>query len=323
MPSPQIPDSLKSDVPPSAFGKILAATPVVMTVIATLLAGLASSEMTRAQYDRSLAAQQQSKAGDQWSYFQAKRLRSALQHNTLDIVQAAGEVRPLDASALKQAAAQMPPEAAGAKTELLTLLDSAPGQQALAVLQKGEAPDLPAAPDLDPKIQSAIDAIANGRPDTQTESQIAPLNAGGLDQALRAAHDRARAFDDANKPMSQMIDRLDKLLASSPASGNGRSIRRDFTVMRLRHAAQRYDAEARLNQAIGNLFEVQVRLSNSTAEHHRVRSQRFFYGMLIAQAAVIVSTLAMAARQRNVLWSLAATAGVIAIVFAIYVYLWV
>ena len=33
----------------------------------TLLAGLASSEMTRAQYDRSFAAELQSKAGDQWN----------------------------------------------------------------------------------------------------------------------------------------------------------------------------------------------------------------------------------------------------------------
>ena len=49
----------------------------------------------------------------------------------------------------------------------------------------------------------------------------------------------------------------------------------------------------------------------------------FFFGMLTAQAAVIVSTFAMAARQRNLLWSLAAAAGLIAIALAIYVYLFV
>ena len=52
----QLPESLKADVPQNRWGKVLTATPVVMTVIATLLAGLSSSEMTRAQYDRSLAA---------------------------------------------------------------------------------------------------------------------------------------------------------------------------------------------------------------------------------------------------------------------------
>ncbi len=75
----EIPDALKSDVPQTLFGKILSATPVVMAVVATMLAGLASSEMTRAQYDRSLGAQQQSKAGDQWGFFQAKRMRGAFQ----------------------------------------------------------------------------------------------------------------------------------------------------------------------------------------------------------------------------------------------------
>ena len=75
----KIPDALKADMPQSNWGKVLAATPVIMTVIATLLAGLASSEMTRAQYDRSLAAQQQNKASDEWGFFQAKRLRGAFQ----------------------------------------------------------------------------------------------------------------------------------------------------------------------------------------------------------------------------------------------------
>ena len=74
-----------------------------MTVIATMLAGLASSEMTRAQYDRSLAAQLQSKAGDQWGYFQAKKLRSAVAHNTLDLLVATSDVQPLDAAALPDA----------------------------------------------------------------------------------------------------------------------------------------------------------------------------------------------------------------------------
>src|ERR1035441_601812 len=99
----QIPEELKSDVPQNRYGKMLAATPVVMAVIATLLAGLASSEMTRAQYDRALAAQQQSKVGDQWSFFQAKRLRGALQRNAFDLLQSTVELHPLSAAGLKAA----------------------------------------------------------------------------------------------------------------------------------------------------------------------------------------------------------------------------
>src|SRR6185295_18286886 len=106
-----IPEELKKEVPQTAFGKILNATPVAMAVVATMLAGLASSEMTRAQYDRSLAAQQQSKAGDQWSFFQAKRLRGAYQRNTADLLQSMTEVHPVDPAKFR-ALAQSPAEPA-------------------------------------------------------------------------------------------------------------------------------------------------------------------------------------------------------------------
>src|SRR5512139_4352217 len=101
----EIPENLKSDLPQTTFGKILSATPVIMAVLSTMLAGLASSEMTRAQYERSLGAQQQAKAGDQWSFFQAKRLRGALQLNSVDLLENVVEVRPLDVAAIQGALA--------------------------------------------------------------------------------------------------------------------------------------------------------------------------------------------------------------------------
>ena len=78
--------------------------------------------------------------------------------------------------------------------------------------------------------------------------------------------------------------------------------------------------EARLNQAIASIYELFVRKSNMEAERHHRRSQKFFYGMLGAQLAVIISTFAIAARKRDLLWSLAATAGLLAIAFAVFVY---
>src|SRR5262249_60695012 len=83
-----------SDAAParSAWDTILTTTPVVLTVIGTLLAGLSSSEMTLAQYYRSLAAQSQSKAGDQWSFFQAKRIRGQTQEATLELLPALSRV---------------------------------------------------------------------------------------------------------------------------------------------------------------------------------------------------------------------------------------
>ena len=239
----QLPDVLKADVPATPWGKVLTATPVVMTVVATALAGLASSEMTRAQYARSLAAQQQSKAGDQWGFFQAKRLRSAMARNTLDIITATGEAKPV-------------------------------------------ATDLPL-----PAMPPAAEGL------TKLEDKIA------------AARDRAKAFDDALVPVLKQIEQLPET--------------RDGIATRARFSAARYDTEAKLNQAIGVLYEEQVRQSNDVAVRHHRRSQRFFYGMLAAQAAVIVATFSLATQKRGLMWSLAAAAGAAAIGFAVYVYLFV
>jgi hypothetical protein len=304
--------------------------------VATLLAGLASSEMTRAQYDRALAAQQQSKAGDQWSFFQAKRLRGALQQNALDLLQSTVELHPLSAGALKEAAEQLPAqpeqaEAAKVRTEMLAVLDSPAGQQALTYLQRGEAPPAGAAPVVDPNVKAALDAVENLTPDAEMVPLLARVSIPTLDGSLLAARDRAQDYDATTKPVNQTIDQLESLLArqaaiaqGKPASpGSGASIARDFTAARLRYAGQRYEVEARLNQSIATFYELQVRKSNISAERHHNRSQRFFFGMLAAQLGVIVSTLAMAARQRNLLWSIAAAAGLLAIAFAVYVYLYV
>jgi len=294
----QIPDALKQDAPQNMWGKILTATPVIMTVIATMLAGLASSEMTRAQYSRSLAAQQQSKAGDQWSFFQAKRLRGAMQRSTLDLLQATSELRPFDAGSFGKVG-----------------VDSS---AAFIALQKSELPPLPPAVELNPTIKSALELLEAAKPDEEIAALLASLNAQTLVDAVRATRDRADAFDAATKPNNQAIDSLEKSLG-----GADKSLVRDFTAARLRYTGARYDAEARLNQSVAQLLELQVRKSNLTAERHHRRSQRFFFGMLAAQAAVIVSTFSLAARQRSFLWMLAAAAGLAALGFAIYVYFYV
>ncbi len=79
------PKEAAADQPRTFWDTIITTTPVIMTVLATILAGLSSSEMTRAQYDRAMAAQFQSKAGDQWAFFQAKRMRGTIIEQDLDL----------------------------------------------------------------------------------------------------------------------------------------------------------------------------------------------------------------------------------------------
>jgi hypothetical protein len=299
----KIPDALNADLPPTIWGKILSATPVVLTVVATMLAGLASSEMTRAQYDRSLAAQQQSKAGDQWSFFQAKKLRGALQANTLDMVASTAEVRSLDEAALR------------------AVLPNLPVDRAMAALVKGGGLPAPGpAPTMDVNVKAAHSAMETSRSDPEIDELLAKVDVEVLEGTVRQMRAHALATDAATTPISDAIEEIEQKLVQSTATS---SLRRDFTAARLRYHSRRYDVEARINQTIGTLYELQVRKSNLSAERHHRRSQKFFYGMLAAQLGVIVSTLAMAARRRNLLWSLAAASGVIAVAFALYVYLYV
>ena len=240
-----IPDALKADVPQTLWGKVLAATPVVMTVVATALAGLSSSEMTRAQYSRSYAAQLQSKAGDQWGFFQAKRQRSTLQKNALDLLRSTADVRPLDAAVLKKAGVDP---------------DSPAGKLTVAALQKGELPPAGTGYRIDPGMKAAMDAIEDQKPDADVSALLAPVSAESLAESLRTARAAARAMDASFQPVNQHVDQLEKSLA-----GADRNQIRDLTAARLRYTASRYDAEARLNQAIANLYELQVCKENLVA----------------------------------------------------------
>lgn len=275
----KIPEQLTADIPQTKWGKILSVTPVVMTVVATLLAGLASSEMTRAQYERALGAQLQSKAGDQWAYFQAKKLRGAMQRNSLELVLATTDTRPIETVTLPTVPAPAP----------LTF---------------------------EANLESALHALEKQVPEAEMRELMKPVSDATLAAALQAAKDNAIAFDAATTTANQKLEELEKGL---PAGD--KSVLREFAAAKMRYNAARYETEARVNQVIATIYELQVRKTNISAERHHKRSGKFFFGMLAAQAAVIVSTFAIAARQRNFLWSVAAAAGIAAIIFAIYVYL--
>jgi len=290
----QIPEELKHELPPNKWGKILGVTPIVMTVIATMLAGLASSEMTKAQYARAYAAQLQSKAGDQWNYYQAKKLRSAVARNTLDLLLATSEVTPLTAASLPDAEAAT-----------------------LAALTKSRLPEVTLAK-FPGEVQTALDLVESSKPETEVAAALDRVSADTLASSLREAQSAVLAFDTAIKPVNKAVDKYEETLMA----GEQRAFR-GFTAARLRYIGARYDTEARLNMAVAGIYELQVRQNNFLAEKHHARSGKFFYGMLAGQMAVIISTFAIAARQRSFLWSLAAAAGTAAVAFSLYVFLYV
>jgi hypothetical protein len=334
----EISKNLKSDLPPTLWGKVLGATPIVMTVIATVLAGLASSEMTRAQYDRSLAAQLQSKASDQWNLYQAKKLQGIVQGDVLDLMEAGQPLHGVDLPALRRVlpdAAPAPSDSTDSPeaTRLRQILAEPGTPPALDLFQQNALPPVAPAVPLDPKITAAMAAVQAGRDEDEVAGLLQGVTPAELAAALRAATARSQALDAATGPVNQVVARTEagvKALLRRLRSDAGANpdlqaqvttLSRDFAAQRLRYTITRYQAEARINSDIANVYELQLRQSNLAAERHHRRSQYFFIGMLAAQMAVVIATFALAARQRSLLWSLAAAAGFGAASFAFYIYL--
>src|SRR6202023_3554160 len=94
------------------------------TVVATVLASQSSGEMTRAQYHRSLAGQNQSKVGDQWSFFQAKRTRKIILEKTEDVLDALAVPEPVEPATLQAAADRLPGDFEIAQREAQRLIET-------------------------------------------------------------------------------------------------------------------------------------------------------------------------------------------------------
>jgi hypothetical protein len=133
------------------------------------------------------------------------------------------------------------------------------------------------------------------KPETEIAALLKPVDDKTLAAALQAAKDNALAFETALAPANQEIEKLEKLVTAGD-----KDARRDMSATKMRFNGARYEAEARLNQIVATFYELQVRKANISAERHHKRSGKFFFGMLAAQAAVIVSTFAIAAHRSAV-----------------------
>ncbi|HEV3261408.1 MAG TPA: DUF4337 family protein [Gemmataceae bacterium] len=406
--SPNEPHAPATQQPKFSWETIITTTPVILTVLATILAGASSGEMTQAQYHRALAAQNQSKVTDQWSFFQFKRTRRMLGERALDLMpgvpakvtpaglQAAFEhmadrlqrgqeqagrlVKAVDegkaglsqagpplqqaAEALRATAAEKTTEAKRAAQAVRVEVGRDEVKQGFAYLGTDRLPQAPEREINDPDIQKALKEIADG----QHESALAPvvlrIPDDRLQQAIDAAADSAKAFETKGKAIDRSFGQLDRLVrkqrqlvhafhraagtleevvADVPAGKrNHDQVRsaaaavvatdaavqkamgepQDYLAAREDYNARRNDLEARHNQETAGLYEIQVHKSSVTSDRHRTRSTNFFYGMLCAQAGVSIASLSLAARRKSTLWALAGFAGVTAVAFSTYVYLY-
>jgi hypothetical protein len=410
----------ETEKPKTAWESILTSTPVVLTVVATLLAGLSSSEMTRAQYHRSLAAQHQSKVSDQWNFFQAKRIRGGNMEAEVERMRAEHALVLVTPELLAEYAARLPQELdrmARAGERLLRALTAAKTdagsdsprqaleklvqiarqdaeaaralekrinetlaqqeiQEALGYLSSSQLPDVAKQPVGDENIREAQKAIGERKTEAETASLMARIREEELLDALNTVEANAREFEKKGKPVDKALaaigqivqesmnlaasvhrlaERAAMVLAEIAASGDfgefrtasnndgtnelraaiatltrrdaimmkgAEELNQSFLAGRRDFTARRYEREARDNQETASILEIQVRKSSWNAERYRSRSIMFFYGMLAAQAGVTIATFSLALRQRSTLWALATLAGLGAILFSAYIYLY-
>lgn len=353
---PKPPENATDPKPPlSRWDKIVTSTPVVMTVLATLLAGLSSSESNQAQYYRSLSAQNQSKAGDQWNFFQAKKLRAANAITSLKLMRNLGDVRSLSTDSLMSAVTHFSQiltatpngvEKARAIQEQIVPLLADPGIKSAMELLASTVPAAEELTIIDPKVREAYESLRKNRGETTPPALFGKVNTEAMHEALLAADRNAQTSDAALQPAMAGVAKIEKLLdllanvsvsaslsatqaATRPtlaatdreSPAEVRQLATDFTAAGLRFDAARHDREARLNQQTAYLYEVAVRKTSWQSDRSLIRSRYFFYGMLGAQAAVLIATFSLAVRERSGLWILAASIGTVAMTYAGYVYL--
>lgn len=323
--------------PKTTWDKVVLYTPVVVTVIATLLAGLSNSELNAAQYDRSWAAQLQSKVADQWNFFQTKKVRGTIMDDGADAAGGwAGWERFSKADAASTSA-ELEKTGSGAgyaeaAKKLRESLAATESQAAVEALERGSPPTAPAATEAAREIRDAISAIEALHPEAEIAALTAKVDPMKLDAAVAQAQQRAAAFDALTAPVTQGVERLRGLLLEVMANrdafkfndAGGASTMHDqyaaFAAARMRLHARRYDAEAALNKDIAQLMELRVRLSNMSADHHKRRSGLFFYAMVAAQGAVVAATMALALPQRGLLWTVAAATGTTSLGYGLWVW---
>lgn len=296
-------DAPDSSEPQSFSQKIGAALPIALTAIATAFAGMSTSEMTRAMYWRSAAAQDQSKANDQWTLAGFKRDRSLIVQTTSAQFQSMAGFR---------AVASPGEHKPTATPEIVDRIGK-------WLAGKGEPPVA------DPAIGSALTAVREKKSEEELVRIARNLSFEEIQKSITAAETQSLEVE---KAWDSEVDRLAKvakeaMAVAAKSPGDAKAIADANLAQAARYEVdyRRYRAESTMNLWVGFFFEVRVKKSTSDSDRHRTRSENFFYAMLAAQAGATVASLGLARKQQSALWLVAGVSGLIAVGFGTWVYL--
>ena len=308
----------KPEEPKSLLEKLGAALPVGLTALATVFAGMSTGALQQAMYWKSQAAQDQSRATNQWSYAGFKRDRALIMQTAAAQLRAAcGYLVPSFSSAALPPIKTKPEDENAEKARKEQ--EEAQGK-ALEWLQKKSVPPVSLPEITNEQILKLKKAIASREPETEQVKLASKIKRGDIDKVLDEAEKRTEQYDREWSPV----------LAAATAITNFEDGEKGDAAARMRTAKQavgydleerRYRAESRLNQEIGTLYEIRVKFSSSESDRHRHRSENFFFAMLAAQVGATISALSLARKTKGLLWILASAIGLISIGIGLSVFL--
>ena len=292
--------------PKGPLEKLGAALPVGLTALATIFASMSNGALQEAMYWKSQAAQDQSRATNQWTLAGFKVDRSLV---------------------VQTAAAQLLATAAGAKVEWAAdpgksdekqaaewLVGKGPpgayrrGAESKAREGRVGLPDITSAP-----LNEILDLIRKRAPEDEILRKAARIP---MAEVSKAIHDAEAANEKlTEEEWDPVVGAARKLVADArKASGGDAPARTAAAQAALFEMEQRrYRTEATLNQEIGFLYEARVKVSSAESDKYRKKSEFLSAAMLVAQIGAVASSLALARKQKSALWLFAGVVGVIAI----------
>lgn len=296
--------------PKSFLDKIGPALAVGLTALAAVFGSMSAAALQQAMYWKSQAAQDQSKSTNQWSLAGFKRDRALMMQTSAAQLRAQSEFRP----------ASFPP--AG----------SDPVQQkAFGWLteEKGDAafPARVSLPEIkDDKINDLRAAIEQRTPEADQLAKAAKVPMAAINKAI---DDAEKAVEQTDKEWDPVLSAASKLVSGQAARGTGtdEELRKRAIVATAATATgfeleqKRYRAESRLNQGVGFLYDVRVKVSTAESDKHRRKSQTLSYAMLVAQIGAVAASLALSRKQGMSMWFVAGTIGVVAVGFGGYAFM--
>lgn len=314
--------------PRSRLARVGTALAVALTGAGTALAGLSSGQMDLAQYWRSLAAQDQSRAASQWALAGFKRTRAVAVGASARTARAAGAEGPLKSAEAFRAAAE--PVLAGfpageARPDLNALLAD---PAARALFGRPVAPHAEPPAIADAQLNELLQALKAKKPASEVRALAARVDRDTADAAIRDIELYAAKYDADLKSLVGAQHKLDDFVAALDAGAddaiNPQGARTAARLLARTRAAldaldeRIYDQETQISQATGDRYEARVFVSDVRADVHRVKSMYFFYAMILVQAGAGIA--ALAGDRGAALVALALAVGLAGVAVGVYTY---